>query len=111
MRRVLVTGSSGHLGEALMRALSDRDVDAVGLDVRPPDWTHVVGSVADTRLAREVMARVDVVLHTATLHKPQLAFRPAWGYLPLAGERSWTGTSAPRLPCSTRRSKRASRHS
>jgi len=81
MRRVLVTGSSGHLGEALMRALSDRDVDAVGLDVRPSDWTHVVGSVADARLVREVMAGIDVVLHAATLHKPQVAFLPRQAFV------------------------------
>jgi UDP-glucose 4-epimerase len=81
MARVLVTGSSGHLGEALMRALSDRDVDTVGLDIRPSDWTQVVGSVADARLTRGVMARVDVVLHTATLHKPQLAFQPRQAFV------------------------------
>jgi UDP-glucose 4-epimerase len=81
MARVLVTGSSGHLGEALMRALSGRDVDAVGLDIRPSDWTHVVGSVADARLTRGVMAGVDVVLHTATLHKPQLAFQPRQAFV------------------------------
>lgn len=81
MRRVLVTGSSGHLGEALMRALADRDVDAVGLDVRPSEWTHVVGSVADARLVREVMSGVDVVLHAATLHKPQVAFLPRQAFV------------------------------
>ena len=81
MRRVLVTGSSGHLGEALMRALSDRDVDAVGLDVRPSEWTHVVGSVADVGLTREVMTGIDVVLHAATLHKPQVAFQPRQAFI------------------------------
>ncbi len=81
MWRVLVTGSSGHLGEALMRALSHRDVDAVGLDVRPSDWTHVVGSVADAGLTREAMAGIDVVLHAATLHKPQVAFRPRQAFV------------------------------
>jgi len=81
MRRVLVTGSSGHLGEALMRTLSAHDIDAVGLDVRPSDWTHVVGSVADSRLAREVTAGVDVVLHAATLHKPQLSFQPRQAFI------------------------------
>jgi UDP-glucose 4-epimerase len=81
MRRVLVTGSSGHLGEALMRALSDRDVDAVGLDVRPSEWTHVVGSVADARLVRAAMAGVDVVMHAATLHKPQVAFLPRQAFV------------------------------
>jgi UDP-glucose 4-epimerase len=81
MGRVLVTGSSGHLGEALVRALSDRGVSAVGMDVRPSDWTHVVGSVADTQLVREVMAGVDVVLHAATLHKPQVAFQPRQAFV------------------------------
>jgi UDP-glucose 4-epimerase len=81
MRRVLVTGSSGHLGEALMRALSDRDADAVGLDVRPSEWTHVVGSVADARLVRAAMAGVDVVMHAATLHKPQVAFLPRQAFV------------------------------
>ncbi len=64
-----------------MRALSDRDVDAVGLDVRPSEWTHVVGSVADARLVREAMAGVDVVLHAATLHKPQVAFLPRQAFV------------------------------
>ena len=59
----------------------DRDVDAVGLDVRPSEWTHVVGSVADVGLTREVMTGIDVVLHAATLHKPQVAFRPRQAFV------------------------------
>jgi UDP-glucose 4-epimerase len=72
--RVLVTGSSGHLGEALMRTLRERGAAVVGLDIRPSEWTDVVGSVADADLARDAVAGVDVVVHAATLHKPQLAF-------------------------------------
>ncbi|MBW0014677.1 MAG: NAD(P)-dependent oxidoreductase [Mycobacterium sp.] len=72
--RALVTGSSGHLGEALVRSLRDLGCDAVGLDVRPSKWTNVVGSINDPGLMLELMADVDVVFHTATLHKPQLAF-------------------------------------
>jgi NAD(P)-dependent dehydrogenase (short-subunit alcohol dehydrogenase family) len=74
--RTLVTGSSGHLGEALVRTLRVRGDDVIGLDIRPSEWTDVVGSVADLDVARGVMAGVDVVIHTATLHKPQLAFLP-----------------------------------
>ena len=70
MKRVLVTGSSGHLGEALVRTLTDRGVDAIGLDLRPSRWTHAVGSVGDDGLVRELLAGVDVVMHAATLHKP-----------------------------------------
>jgi UDP-glucose 4-epimerase len=72
--RVLVTGSSGHLGEALMRTLRERGTDVVGLDIRPSEWTDVVGSVADADVAHDAVAGVDVVMHAATLHKPQLAF-------------------------------------
>jgi len=81
MARVLVTGSSGHLGEALVRTLVDNCVDVVGLDTRRSSWTDVVGSVTDRGLAREAMAGVDVVLHTATLHKPQLAFQPRQAFV------------------------------
>lgn len=81
MTRVLVTGSSGHLGEALVRTYVDRKVDVVGLDVRPSRWTHVVGSVTNTALIREVISGVDVVLHAATLHKPQVAFQPAQSFV------------------------------
>lgn len=75
--RTLVTGSSGHLGEALVRTLRQRGADVIGLDSRPSKWTDVVGSVTDPALLREVMAGVEVVFHTATLHKPQLAFVPS----------------------------------
>jgi UDP-glucose 4-epimerase len=79
--RMLVTGSSGHLGEALVRTLRERGADVIGLDIRPSEWTNVVGSVADAALAREVMAGIDVVIHTATLHKPQLAFLPRQAFV------------------------------
>jgi UDP-glucose 4-epimerase len=79
--RVLVTGSSGHLGEALVRTLRDRGSDVIGLDIRPSAWTNIVGSVADIDIARAVMAGVDVVLHAATMHKPQLAFLPRQAFV------------------------------
>lgn len=79
--RTLVTGSSGHLGEAIVRTLRDRDADVVGLDIRPSEWTDVVAPVTDAEAVRAVMAGVDVVLHTATLHKPQLAFVPGQAFI------------------------------
>lgn len=54
--RMLVTGSSGHLGEALVRTLRARGIDVTGLDIRPSEWTTVVGSITETDTAREVMA-------------------------------------------------------
>jgi UDP-glucose 4-epimerase len=70
--RILVTGSSGHLGEALMRVLGDEGIDVVGLDVLASPHTTVVGSVADRGCVRRCMDGVDAVLHTATLHKPHV---------------------------------------
>ena len=45
--KVLVTGSAGHLGEALVRVLRDGGYEVAGIDVRPSPYTTVVGSVAD----------------------------------------------------------------
>ena len=71
--RIVVTGSAGHLGEALMRVLgADAGSEVVGLDVLPSAYTTAVGSVADRPLVREVLAGADAVLHAATLHKPHV---------------------------------------
>jgi nucleoside-diphosphate-sugar epimerase len=69
----LVTGSSGHLGEALVRELRGRGDGVRGLDVQPSLWTDVVGSVVDRDVLRTALAGVDTVFHTATLHKPHVA--------------------------------------
>lgn len=70
---VLVTGSSGHLGEALMRTLAARDIRAVGLDIVPSPFTTLVGDIADRAVVQAAIVGVTAVLHTATLHKPHVA--------------------------------------
>jgi nucleoside-diphosphate-sugar epimerase len=70
--RVLVTGSSGHLGDALVRVLRRAGEDVVGLDVVASPSTTVVGSITDRNTVRGVLDGVDTVLHTATLHKPHV---------------------------------------
>lgn len=69
---VLVTGSAGHLGEALMRTLPLAGHEPIGLDIKPSPFTHAVGSVADREFVRQSMRGVRAVLHTATLHKPHV---------------------------------------
>jgi UDP-glucose 4-epimerase len=71
--KVLVTGSSGHLGEALIRVLRADGYDAVGLDIMPSTHTSLVGSITDLAFVRRSMPGVDAVIHTATLHKPHVA--------------------------------------
>jgi UDP-glucose 4-epimerase len=45
--RVLVTGSSGHLGEALVRVLRDLHHDVVGLDRIASPFTNALDSIND----------------------------------------------------------------
>jgi UDP-glucose 4-epimerase len=71
-RRILVTGSAGHLGEALVRTLRGSGHDAVGLDLLESDHTDVVASVTDRAAVRAAVAGADAVLHAATLHKPHM---------------------------------------
>jgi UDP-glucose 4-epimerase len=70
--RVLVTGSSGHLGEALVRVLSSDGFDVAGLDVLDSPYTSLVGTITDRATVRRAVEGVDAVLHAATLHKPHV---------------------------------------
>lgn len=70
---MLITGSSGHLGEALCRTLKENGEDVLGLDIRPSPYSDFVGSVTDRSLVRDCMRGVSCVVHTATLHKPHVA--------------------------------------
>jgi UDP-glucose 4-epimerase len=70
--RILVTGSAGHLGEALARVLPADGHEVLGLDVLASPSTDVVGSVADRACVRRCVEDVDAILHAATLHKPHV---------------------------------------
>jgi UDP-glucose 4-epimerase len=70
--RILVTGSAGHLGEALVRELSEAGHTAVGLDIVASPTTEIVGSVTDRAAVTAALDGVDAVIHSATLHKPHI---------------------------------------
>ncbi|HSW26766.1 MAG TPA: NAD-dependent epimerase/dehydratase family protein, partial [Burkholderiaceae bacterium] len=61
--RILITGSAGHLGEALMRTLQGSEHDTLGVDVLPSAYTQRVGSIADREFVRACMPGVQAVLH------------------------------------------------
>lgn len=72
--RVLLTGSSGWLGQTLAPRLRAAGHEVTGLDPVGGPNTDVVGSVAD----RDLVARVfrsggfDAVIHSGALHKPHI---------------------------------------
>ena len=71
--KVLVTGSAGHLGEALVRTLARDGHEVVGLDILASEFTSHSGSITDRELVRRAMSGADAVFHAATLHKPHVA--------------------------------------
>ncbi len=71
--RILVTGSAGHLGEALVRTLQGTVHEVVGVDILPSAYTDIVGSITDPEVVARCMRGVSAVLHAATLHKPHIA--------------------------------------
>src|ERR1700735_384762 len=71
--KVMVTGSAGHLGEALVRTLQDLQYEVVGLDILASPFTTHVGSIADRGCVQQCMKGVQAVFHAATLHKPHVA--------------------------------------
>jgi UDP-glucose 4-epimerase len=71
--RIVVTGSAGHLGEALARTLQDLSHEVVGLDLVTSPFTSNVGSLADRSHVKRCVQGADAVLHAATLHKPHIA--------------------------------------
>lgn len=70
--RVVITGSSGRLGGAIVRQLLNDRHTVVGVDVRPgPHTTHVT-DVRDRGLAKAI-AGADALVHTVSLHAPDIA--------------------------------------
>jgi nucleoside-diphosphate-sugar epimerase len=70
---ILVTGSAGHLGEALMRRLRAEHRPARGVDIKPSPFTDCVGSIGDRDFINACMPGVRTVIHAASVHKPHVA--------------------------------------
>jgi UDP-glucose 4-epimerase len=72
--RILVTGSSGWLGAALVPRLAADGHAVFGLDPRPAATTALVGSIADRALVRAAIGdhRIDAIVHGGALHKPNI---------------------------------------
>ncbi|HEY5927128.1 MAG TPA: NAD(P)-dependent oxidoreductase [Kofleriaceae bacterium] len=73
MSLILVTGSAGHLGEGVVRALRAAGRAVRGIDLVPSPRTDLAGTIADRGFVERAMDGVTHVIHAATLHKPHVA--------------------------------------
>jgi nucleoside-diphosphate-sugar epimerase len=79
--RILVTGSSGHLGEALVRVLRETPHRVDGLDRVASPYTRHVGSIADREFVKHCVEGADAIIQTAALHKPHVATHSRQGFI------------------------------
>ena len=72
---ILVTGSSGWLGQALVPRLRRGGHRVVGIDPVPGATTDIVGSVADRATVRAALRDNEIqgIVHAGALHKPHIA--------------------------------------
>lgn len=71
--KALVTGSAGHLGEALVRTLKNQGHDVIGVDIIDSNFTDEVGTITSQEFVKKCMKGINTVFHAATLHKPHVA--------------------------------------
>lgn len=100
---VLVTGSSGHLGAALVHTLPSYGHAPLGIDLLPSPTTHLTVSITDRPGISSLLAAnptITHIVHAATLHKPHVDSHPKEAFV----ETNVTGTlvlleeAAARLP-------------
>ncbi|MDB5359775.1 MAG: nucleoside-diphosphate-sugar epimerase [Rhodospirillales bacterium] len=75
--RILMTGSSGWLGQTLVPRLRQDGHRVFGLDPVPSAMTDIVGSIADRDTVRRVVGDngIEAIIHAGALHKPHIATR------------------------------------
>lgn len=93
--KALVTGSSGHLGEALVRTLTSHGHDVTGLDIIPGAATTEIGSICDASCVARVMVGAEAVFHAATLHKPHVATHSIQDFIDTKGYHAASFTDEP----------------
>lgn len=80
---ILVTGSSGWLGQHLVPRLKRAGHTVIGLDPVAGEHTDIVGTVADRDTVRDAIRRhrIQAIAHGGALHKPHIATHDTSGFI------------------------------
>ncbi|MBY0232335.1 MAG: NAD-dependent epimerase/dehydratase family protein, partial [Gemmataceae bacterium] len=66
MSRVLVTGSAGRIGSAVVKELDAQGIPVRGFDLVPtPGAEHVAGTLTDADAIKRAMQGVETLVHLA----------------------------------------------
>ncbi|TFL05397.1 NAD dependent epimerase/dehydratase family protein [Pterulicium gracile] len=84
MYTVLVTGSSGHLGTALMLSLPTHGHVPLGIDILPSPTANLTMDITDRAQIASILTShptITHIIHTATLHKPHVDSHPKQSFI------------------------------
>jgi len=72
---VLITGSSGQSGKAIVKLLSST-YNIIGFDIIGGEFTTQIGNLTDWATIKEITKGVSAIIHTASLHAPHIKTHP-----------------------------------
>jgi UDP-glucose 4-epimerase len=68
MKKILVTGSSGQLGKAIVTLLRSKDYEVIGIDVLASSTTDKLIDIRDGEEVNKITIGLDAIIHTAAIH-------------------------------------------
>jgi UDP-glucose 4-epimerase len=68
MKKILVTGSSGQLGKAIVTLLRNKNYEVIGIDVIASSTTDKLIDIRDSKEVNKITLGLDAIIHTAAIH-------------------------------------------